>query len=250
MRHGRRRSGDDSTDDDGTADPAEVHEGAALAEGDLLLYDLLNDEDFADRAFELLAVPLVEYARPILLAWTASGRIYTECAKHSWQLAPTDAERDHLNSHREEVDDLVGETLARALLLLRANAVAGEQKWSRTGGAALTTYFVGACLLTFPTPFRRWSREFRDRPVPTADDDEALTGLIAPGDAEQQVTSEIDMRKRLDDMPPQVRRIVELKIDGSTHGEIAVQLGMSSARAVEAVLRRYRQNMRDGRGER
>lgn len=218
-----------------------------LREGDLVLYDLLADEEFADQALELLAVPLVAYARPILISWTGSGQIYLECSGHGRPLHPSDDERDHLRRHRDEAEDLVADALAMGLRLLQANALAGVQKWSRAGDASLATYYVTACVLTFPTPFRRWSREFRRRPVPTPADDGAFSRLSAPDDTESLVLSEIDARKRLDTMPPQVRTIVELKIAGLTHSRIAERLGMPSGRAVEGVLRRYRISL-DGDG--
>ncbi len=218
-----------------------------LSEGDLALYELLADEEFDDQALELLAVPLVAYARPILISWMSSGRIYLECAGKGRPLHPSDDERDHLRRNGDEAGELVADALAMGLRLLQANAMAGVQKWSRAGNASLTTYYVTACVLTFPTPFRRWSREFRRRPVPTPPDDATFGRLRAADDPAFEVLSEIDARKRLDAMPPQVRTIVELKIAGLTHARIAERLGMPSGRAVEGVLRRYRSTL-DGDG--
>lgn len=217
-----------------------------LTEGDLCLYEQLVDEEFSDHALELLAVPLVGYARPILISWLVSGRIYRECARRGRPLNPTENERDHLRRHHEEVEELVADALATGLRLLQANAMAGTQKWSRTGDARLTTFYVTACVLTFPTTFRRWSRELRGRPVPTPADDGTFARLTAPDDPESLVLSGIDMRKRLDAMPSQVRTIVELKIDGLTHAQVAERLGLPSARAVEGALRRYRGTLEGG----
>lgn len=214
-----------------------------LTEAEIALYDKLADEDFADNAFELLAVPLVAYARPRLIHWTARGHIFAQCARHCWPLAPTTAERAHLAGDRADVEDLVNETLALGLKLLRDKAVAGERKWSRTGGASLTTYYLTSCVLSFPNLFRRWRRAFQDRPIPTRDDHPAFLELAASDDPEEQVVFEIYSRTRLDDMPPKIRRIVELRLDGWSLAEIAELTGACSARAVEGALRRCRDEL-------
>ena len=57
------------------------------------LYHLLSHEEFADHAFEVLAVALVAYAHRVLYGWMTTGIIYVQCAKLGWPVWPTDAER-------------------------------------------------------------------------------------------------------------------------------------------------------------
>jgi DNA-directed RNA polymerase specialized sigma24 family protein len=152
--------------------------------------------------------------------------------------------------HCDEVEGLVNETLGEALVLLRRGAGSGEHRWNRNGGASLTTYFVGTCVRTFPTVFRRWRGDLRRRPVTQSDsaDECASHEFVSGYDVEGQVISEIFTRKRLDTIPPKVRRIVELRMEGFSYAEIAELTGARSSKAVEGVLQRYRDMLRR-RGE-
>lgn len=212
------------------------------------LYQLLSDEEFADHAFEVLAVALVGYAFRVLHGWMCSGAIYRECARKGWPVSPTDAERRCLYSQPDEVGEIVNETLGEALVQLRRHAVSGEHKWDPSGGLSLASYFVGACVLQFPNVYRRWSREFQRRP-PTesySHDDRAVVGLGSADDVEHEIVSATWTREMLTTMPPNVRTIVELRMEGHSYSDIAARTGAASARAVEGVLQRYRTHHRHG----
>lgn len=235
---------------DGTRDPADPQRGDAAAgdrpivpDGrDDLLYHLLSDEEFAEHAFEVLAVALVGYAYRVLYGWMGSGFIYRQCAQQGWPVWPTDAERSCLYSQPDEVHDIINETLGEALVQLRRHAISGENKWDPAGGSALSSYFVGACVQRFPNVYRRWSREFRRRP-PTESysvDDRSVAQLKSADDVEQLIVSATQTREMLTTMPPNVRAIVELRMAGHGYAEIARRTGAGSARAVEGVLHRYR----------
>lgn len=220
--------------------------------GDHELYQLLSDEEFADHAFEVLAVALVGYAYRVLSGWMASGAIYRHCALRGWPVWPTDAERTCLYSQSEEVNEIVNETLGEALVQLRRHAVSGENKWDPHGGLSLPSYFVGACVQRFPNVYRRWSREFRRR-LPTesySDDDRVVAGWESADDVEQEIVSATLTEEMLTTMPPNVRVIVELRVDGHGYAEIARRTGATSARAVEGVLQRYRAQVRPDRPRR
>jgi DNA-directed RNA polymerase specialized sigma24 family protein len=210
------------------------------------LYHLLSHEEFADHAFEVLAVALVAYAHRVLYGWMTTGIIYVQCAKLGWPVWPTDAERTCLYRQSDEVDEIVNETLGEALVQLRNHAASGENKWDPAGGSSLTSYFVGACVQRFPNVYRRWSREFQRRPPieSYSDDDRSLAGLRAPDDVEQQIVSATLTREMLTTMPPNVRAIVELRMEGRSYAEIARRTGAASPRAVEGVLHRYRAERR------
>ena len=216
------------------------------------LYHLLSDEEFAEHAFEVLAVALVAYAHGILRAWMASGAIYRECANLGWPVWPSDAERTCLYTHSDEVEEIVNETLGEALVQLRRHAVSGEHKWDPVGGSSLTTYFVGACVQRFPNVYRRWSREFQRRPQTESysDDDRSVASLTSADDVEQEIVAATLTREMLTTMPPNVRAIVELRLEGRSYADIARQTGATSGRAVEGVLQRYRAEHRRHRGYR
>ena len=205
-----------------------------------------STDPFADQAFELLAVNLTAYGWGVLCAWLRSGMIFSKCAEQGRPVIPSDGERAVLYNEPDELHGLVNETLAEALVFLRAQAVSGEGKWDPTGDSLLTTYFVGACVLRFPTVYRRWSRLQQRTPPPAAV--EVDVEQPAVGSLEDAVVAQITAEEGLRRMPVKERRIVALRMGGQSYAEIAVIVGAPSARAVEAVVTRYRRRLRD-RGE-
>lgn len=214
--------------------------------GDAELYEMLRDVEFADHAFELLAAHLSAYGWGVLCGWLHSGMIFSKCVEQGRPVIPSDGERAVLYNEPDELHGLVNETLAEALVFLRDQAVAGEGKWNPTGETLLTTYFIGACVLRFPTVYRRWSRQqHRIPPTAAVEVDPELPSAESVEDA---VVAQIAAEEGLRRMPAKERRIVALRMGGQSYAEIAVIVGAPSARAVEAVVTRYRKRLRD-RGE-
>lgn len=220
--------------------------GGRRRHDDATLYELLRDVEFADQAYELLAANLAAYGWGVLCGWLRSGTIFSKCAEQGRPVIPTDGERAVLYNEQDELHGLVNETLAEALVFLREKAVAGEGKWNPTGETQLTTYFIGACVLRFPTIYRRWSRlQHRTPPPATVDPDLERPSSESVEDA---VVAHLTVEEGLRRMPTKERRIVALRMDGQSYAEIAVIVGAPSARAVEAVVTRYRKRLRE-RGE-
>ena len=228
------------------SDRSTVPPGDHRRDGDAALYEMLRDVEFADQAFELLAVNLTAYGWGVLCGWLRSGMIFSKCAEQGRPVIPTDGERAVLYNEPDELHGLVNETLAEALVFLRVGAVTGDGKWDPTGDSLLTTYFVGACVLRFPTVYRRWSRLQQRTPPPVAA--EVDVERPAVGSVEDTVVAQITAEEGLRRIPPKERRIVALRMGGQSYAEIAVIVGAPSARAVEAVVTRYRKRLRD-RGE-
>jgi hypothetical protein len=228
------------------SDRSTVPPGDHRRDGDAALYEMLRDVEFADQAFELLAVNLTAYGWGVLCAWLRSGMIFSKCAEQGRPVIPTDGERAVLYNEPDELHGLVNETLAEALVFLRVGAVTGDGKWDPTGDSLLTTYFVGACVLRFPTVYRRWSRLQQRTPPPVAVEVDVERPTV--GSVEDTVVAQITAEEGLRRMPPKERRIVALRMGGQSYAEIAVIVGAPSARAVEAVVTRYRKRLRD-RGE-
>ena len=228
------------------SDRSTVRPGDRRHDGDAALYEMLRDVEFADQAFELLAVNLTAYGWGVLCAWLRSGMIFSKCAEQGRPVIPTDGERAVLYNEPDELHGLVNETLAEALVFLRVGAVTGDGKWDPTGDSLLTTYFVGACVLRFPTVYRRWSRLQQRTPPPVAA--EVDVERPAVGSVEDTVVAQITAEEGLRRIPPKERRIVALRMGGQSYAEITVIVGAPSARAVEAVVTRYRKRLRD-RGE-
>jgi hypothetical protein len=122
---------------------------------------------------------------------------------------PSDGERAVLYNEPDELHGLVNETLAEALVFLRAQAVSGEGKWDPTGDSRCS-----------PPPSSG----------PACSGSRPSTGGGAGCNSARE------------------RRIVALRMGGQSYAEIAVIVGAPSARAVEAVVTRYRKRLHD-RGE-
>ena len=103
----------------------------------------------------VLAGELAAYGYPVILAWIRRGTIWGHCAGRGRKVSPTDAEREILERDFDERLQLALETTVDALTFFR-DRVLREGRWSFDGGATLTTYFIGACILTFPNVFRLW----------------------------------------------------------------------------------------------
>lgn len=146
---------DDSTAGE-TAGAAHTGEDSCVAgrkEADRQLYEKLAETRFGGPSWDLFATELARYAHGILMAWLVTGELFQQCRNKGRSLGlPPD---DWTGEDRAE---LANETVARALISFRDNALIGGG-WRHEGGASLTTYFIGACIYEFPNVFRRWQSE-------------------------------------------------------------------------------------------
>ncbi|MET8997165.1 hypothetical protein [Amycolatopsis sp. NPDC004169] len=133
-------------------------------EADRDLVEQLRADGFTGPRFDLFQRMLVSYGIPVIRSWITRRLIYDLCAAHGRgmkALAP-DEVREYLAGRAGQDDrvELALETVAIALKMFRERALLGGQ-WSPEKGAALGTYFIGACLLAFPNVFRSWVREYK-----------------------------------------------------------------------------------------
>ena len=194
--------------------------------------------------YEIFAGELAAYGYPVILAWLRRGVIWKHCADRGRPLRPTDMDREILGSEFEERLELALETVAEALKFFK-DRVLRPGLWSFDGGATLTTFFIGACLLAFPNVFRRWQAAQRRwsmaltaemlrcpegrtlADLPTADPADVVAGRAA-------VLSE------LTSMPAGTGAAAALVVDGMSFAEAGDFLKMTD-RAIEGRLYRYRQ---------
>jgi uncharacterized protein YggL (DUF469 family) len=118
--------------------------------------DEVRAADFIGPAFELYWEELMRYGMAVMLSWTRTGKIISECKKKNRPL-----ERPERGPGRWSYTDrleLAGETVAVALKYF-LEKVLKPGRWYYGGGAALRTFFVGACLLQFPNVYNRWAGE-------------------------------------------------------------------------------------------
>jgi RNA polymerase sigma factor (sigma-70 family) len=233
--------GDDESPADGThpsRSPA-GEERQSRREADHDLINRLAADGFAGPRYDRFVTELARYAIAVLRAWMYSGAIFAMTAKHGYLLNPHDKELEKLFFDSDTREELALMTVAVTLPQFRERALI-DGGWRADGGAGLTTYFLGACLKTFPNELRtlrrqqrRWQRQ-----------DECETSIPArAGDATDDpaviTTGQISVMEALDRTDERARQILALRMERYSLPEIAELLGLS-VRAVEAVLYRLR----------
>lgn len=204
----------------------------------------LSCAEYSGPEYEIFAGELAAYAYPIIMSWLRRGVIWKECADRGRPLNPTDTERETIEGDFDERIELAFETVAEALRFF-VDRVLRPGRWSSEGGAAITTYFIGSCLLVYPNVFRRWRRSQRNWQKGVAvgiqDCPEGRTLEDLPStDPAAVVTAREAAMAELRRMPDGTRDAVALVMDGMSFAEAGEVLGISE-RAVEGRLYRYRQ---------
>lgn len=213
-------------------------------EDDAVLYRRLQAAEFTGPDQADFDAALVVYAHPVLMAWIWSGTIFVRCAGEGRAVRVGDTDRDLLRRDEDERRSLADETVACALVTFTRYALLGGG-WRADGGRSLRSYYVTACIREFPGVYRRWSTE-RRRQGPweaygLGPPDDDGPGRAAPDHADD-VVGRLSTTQELENMPSQVREIVQGLIDEESFDQIGARLGMS-ARAVEGRLYRYRRTI-------
>jgi len=211
-------------------------------QGDARLYAELVKTGFEGPAYDRFETELVRYAMTVMDHWLRSGRIFPLLAARGYGLTPTNAERDELRTSEDCRSELTAMAISRALVRFRVDGQAGRG-WRPEGGASLKTYFVGGCLQAFPNEFRTYHRT--QPPLPLSSEHDPLEFVPdAATNLAEAVNGELWVHEVLHRLPNRAREILLMKLDGYSHMEISEELGYSSPRAVEGVLRRLRQKYR------
>jgi len=126
---------------------------------DQQLYAALAAEGFDGLGWRRFAEELARYGHAVLVVWQRTGAIFTQCQKKGRPLGAIPA-----TWTEEDRIDLASDVVVKAINLFREKAKAG-QGWTFEGGASLRTYFIGTCVLAYPTIYRAWKTQ-RDSEVP------------------------------------------------------------------------------------
>ena len=204
----------------------------------------LSHAGFTGPEYEIFAGELAAYGYPIILSWLRRGMIWKHCADRGRPLSPTDNERETIEDNFDERFELALETVAEALKFF-VERVLKPGRWSPEGGSAITTYFIGSCLLVYPNVFRRWRRARRNwyegMTAAARDCPEGRTlGDLPTSDPAEAVVARLAVVAELRRMPEGARRAAALVMEGKSFAETAEILGITD-RAVEGRLYRYRQ---------
>ncbi|MDT3442751.1 MULTISPECIES: RNA polymerase sigma factor [unclassified Pseudofrankia] len=226
-------------------DSAVDDDRASRLAGDAALYARLIEVGFAGPDYEVVADALARYGHQVLHAWLVSGQITQECARRGLGGVRRLAAGE-ITLTRDDIDDLVQETLITALARFQDAGREGRG-WSPKGGAKLSTYFIGGCVLAFGgTVYPRWERQRLSGALVG----EGVHALDLRDPALRDPADLFTMREDLAAaLPPpgRLRTAVLLSATGHTYEEIARFLGEDvTPRAVEGMLYRFRQGLKGG----
>jgi hypothetical protein len=132
-------------------------------DADWKLRELLAEVDFAGPRYRRFEEEIAAYGLAVLRGWLRTGYVFALTAQLGYYLHPTAAELRELAYDAEARHELADMTIALTLPSFRQRALV-EGGWRVDGGAAIATYFTGACLRVFVNEFRkrrRWQQEWQ-----------------------------------------------------------------------------------------
>lgn len=202
-----------------------------LGDVDLLLR--LQLSGYANKEWEPIATEFARYGLGVLPAWLASGKIFVEVRRTTKvQLIPHEGGFD-----RETRDDLATDIVVAALPAFLE--VLKENRWDPAKGASLKTFFLGKCKWEFLNVYKKWQR-LHDHPSLELLADE-MAGFVDAADSASPADQALLSRERQKAVlallsTDKARQAFSLADMGYSHEEIAEQLGVPDAKAVENVL--------------
>ena len=210
--------------------------------GDVEVVTQLALGKYQGRDWEYFATELARYGIAVIEAWLHKGLIFQKCRSRGLGgLVPLDRPFE-----RDEVEELAGETVAKALRHFRDDVLI-PGKWDSRRGATLRTYFIGQCLIRFANIYRRWhGNESRARHARLTADTVLLvdsSGTSTDDPAATAVDRALIDQALATVKDPRVRQAIGLRAAGRTHGEIADHLGVS-VKTVERMLANERSRQR------
>ncbi|TQF65297.1 sigma-70 family RNA polymerase sigma factor [Rhodococcus spelaei] len=218
---------------------------------DAALFQTLTDQQFSGPGYDRFANELAAYGLAVMKGWLCTGHIFRVVRSKGILLAPTEYELDLFARSAEERESLALTTVTVALTQFKKRAMA-DIGWKADGGASITTYFMGACAMSFPNELarvrvlnRRWSRsiETEEKNESFRPRGEALgidTGQTIGRNPANVVVGDDAVQRLLAGLKDREREVVLATLQDYTQDEIAELLGYKSRKAVEGVLYRTR----------
>jgi hypothetical protein len=208
-------------------------------QADLEIRNDLALADFRGPGWDRYAWELARYGYAVMMAWLKTGEMFNQCTAKGCSLGSPTLEWT--------IDDRAGlenETVALAVNNFKQQAlIAG--KWTYNGGAALKTYFIGACVFAFPNLYRKWLTDRAALHHLTSLEHDTVDRSISPQDPAEMAVTQLHIREGFNNIPDnRTKSAVLLQEMGYTYTEIGEILQITS-RAVDGLIRRQH-----GRGSR
>lgn len=200
------------------------------------LHAELTAANFVGVRFELFREEMWSYGQRVLAAWMYDGSIGMKARIELW-----DKEVSILARSQELRDELAMETLMKVdQWWFAADADYGLRTWDPYRGAALRTFFVGACLGEFPNIARKWRTARLREANLAAELMKAVRDDHTPG-PEEAVELRHILRQIMGESSKEQQAICWYIYSGDlTYKEIGSKLGGMTSRAVEGQMRRLR----------
>ena len=218
--------------------------------GDAELYSRLVADRFAGPAYERVMDRLCRYGYTTIHAWVAAGLVFSRCAEKGIRGLPAGETWSHWT--KEDIEDLVHETVAGAEVKFRSNGLRGAG-WHPDGGASLAGYFITGCLFAFATAYKSRRRDQGRHHAALAAAQQAPAYWQTP-DVADLVTARAETTERFAQAvgEPRLRLVMQLHADGWSNAEISQALADGTTpRAVEGMIYRCkRANRGDFNGRR
>lgn len=220
--------------DDDALELADEHERRLRLQGDEELLLALQLHEFTGRHWDRFIRELARYGVGVLRSWIQRGTIYGKVkALTGYGVGRIEGWPD-----REAAEDLANDTVVAALKYFR-DKVLINHRWQSSGGASLSTFFIGQCLYQFANIYRSALREELDRIeqacTPMAELPEEGFDIIRG--IEETIVARDSVAEALAELSTErARRAVVLKEMGFSYREIAEELGLSDAKSVENLI--------------
>jgi len=225
--------------DQETAATQEARERLERRLADRQLVEQLRQGNFSGQQYDYFANDLCRYGLSVMRGWLRTGHIFSLLRERGIDVQASVEELEELALDREVREEIITMTVPVALDKFHEQALV-QGGWDPAKGASITTYFMGACVLTFANIYRshrrqrgRWKRQ---------DDSEAVIYDLQRrfDDTEAGVVGAAVLRERLATYSDRERRIIAATLIGHSQEEIVEMYAETSVRAVEGVLHRWR----------
>lgn len=205
---------------------AQVNEDSERLSKDVQLFEELRGEEFSGPKWELFQYELARFALGVLLPWMGSKHIWGVLRSKRIPFRPSEEEVALLSTDVTLRTEIADSAVAAALHGFRNRAVSGTG-WDPARGASLTTYFIGACVLSVVNELNKRRRSenrahrvrmavLREKAGRPAEDWQS-----SDDPCQQAINNEV-LRQHMDQLPEQGdRNIVWGKAAGLTNRAIA-----------------------------
>lgn len=207
----------------------------------------LKAEGFAGPRWELFVNELARYGLAVIEVWLQTGYLFAKTREQHRPLNPSSHELEQLRKDPDERAGLADVVVARALRSFRDKSLSGLG-WSADGGAGITTYFIGGCIIAFNNAFRSWrTSEANWESAHRVVDAELLSAV--ENDIEDHLRVHAfeapensavvgdELRRALREITDRERLVIQLYAQGLPSRRIA-ELAETTVKGVEGVLDR------------